>query len=91
MRVFQYEISEVDEAKVRLPLGAQVLSAGRENDKLFLCALVDPGETRTKQRIFRIAGTGDEIAEVEELDFIASVQSGGDASVLHIFERISAF
>ncbi len=91
MRVFQYEIEEVDEAKVRLPLGAQVLSAGRKNDKVFLWALIDPGETRTKHRIFRIAGTGDEIAEVKELKFIGSVQSRGGPRILDIFERISAF
>ncbi len=68
-----------------------IRSASRKNHKLSLCALVGPGETRTKQRILRIAGTGDEIAEVKELNCIASVQSGGGTGVIYIFERTFSF
>ena len=87
MRVFKYEIPQVDDAKVRLPIGAQVLTVGQQFDKLFLWALVDPGEKRTKRRTFRVAETDDEIADATELKFIGSVNLSGGLRVVHIFER----
>jgi hypothetical protein len=87
MRVFKYEIPIEDEPTVRLPRGAGILSVGQQNGGLFLWALVDPSVTETERRVFRIAGTGHEIAEAEGLSFIGTVFMCGSALVFHIFER----
>lgn len=87
MRVFKYEIPIADQPLVRLPLGAQILSVGQQSDQLFLWAMVDPAEMRTKHHAFRVAGTGHEIADVDELKFLGTVQIDGGCTVLHVFER----
>ena len=88
MRVFKYEIPVADESFVRLPLGAQILSVGQQNDQMFLWALVNPDEQRTERRNLRVAGTGHELTEVKELKFIGTVHIYG-ALVFHVFERAS--
>jgi hypothetical protein len=90
MRVFKYLIPVDDEPTVRLPLGARILSVGQQNGVMFLWALVNPGEQRTERRTLRVAGTGHEIADVDELQFIGTVHMHGGALVFHIFERVSA-
>jgi hypothetical protein len=87
MRVFKYEIPIADESKIRLPIGAQILSVGQQNKGIYLWALVDPGEQRTKQHIFRIAGTGHEIADMAEWKFIGTVMMYDGALVFHVFEH----
>lgn len=87
MRVFKYEIKAVDEPKMRLPFGALILSVGAQGGKMFLWALVNPSEQRTKQHVFRVAGSGHEIADVQKLRFIGTVHMHSGS--LHVFERIS--
>ncbi len=91
MRVFKYEIPLADEPLVRLPIGARILSVGQQNDRLLLWAMVDPVEMRTRRHIFRVAGTGHEIADVSELKFLSSIQIEDGCTVLHIFEREEIF
>lgn len=91
MRVFKYKIPIEDQPLVRLPLGAQILSVGQQNDQLLLWAMVDPAEMRTKRHTFRVAGTGPEIAEVNELKFLGTVHIDDGCTVLHVFEREEIF
>ena len=85
-RVYKYELPVRDVATIRLPKGADWLSVGCQQDELFLWCLVDPSETDTTERTFRIAGTGHDLAHNKNWDFIGSVMMHGGTLVFHIFE-----
>jgi hypothetical protein len=86
MKVFKYEIVAEDSPTVQLPVGAEILSVGQQNNKMFLWALVDTDEKVMEQHEFRVAGTGHEIKDAGFMDFIGTVQMYDGALVFHVFE-----
>jgi hypothetical protein len=88
MRIYKYWLYPLaDEVSVRMPYGAKILHVYEQNEQVALWALVDPSEARFQKREFRIAGTGHEIADVENKHYIGTVHMNGGALVFHVFEE----
>lgn len=85
-RVYKYELPLMDLATIRLPKEAQVLSVGEQRGNLFIWALVDADETETRERTFRIAGTGHNLNLDYHDRFIGTVLMHNASLVFHIFE-----
>lgn len=82
--VHKYKISP---KPIILPRGAQVLYAGIQAEEFFIWALVDLDETEMVERSFDVWGTGCEIEEYPNVDFVSTVFEG--PFVWHIFEVLS--
>lgn len=81
--IYKYQIKRIAPA-IKLPLGSQVLRAGIQNREVFIWALVNLDETEFVEREFAVWGTGWEIEEYPNVDFISTVFEG--PYVWHIFE-----
>lgn len=69
---------------VEMPKGAEVLSAGVQDDEIVIWALVSPGRELT-QRKFAVFGTGHEVTEdVSAGGLVNTVFMG--SLVFHVFE-----
>lgn len=55
MKIYKYPI----DSPLKLPLGAEILSANIQREEFFVWALVDPEETEMIERDIRVLGTGD--------------------------------
>ena len=84
-----------DTPTVWLPKGAKIIKADEQNDSirenqlLFLWAVIDDEEKENEERKFRIAGTGHPLGESYNLEPISSILTAGDFLVWHIFEVLS--
>lgn len=76
-----------DDFSLRMPEGAEVLSAGFQGQKLMVWALVDPTKP-LELRNFHIAGTGHPIEENEsvEMVFVGTVFLSIPFLVFHVWE-----
>lgn len=81
--IYKYKISRI-KPEIKLPLGAEVLYAGAQAGEFYIWALVDLSETEMVERSFAVWGTGWEIEEYPNVDFISTVFEG--PFVWHIFE-----
>lgn len=81
--IYKYQIKPSDPG-IKLPLGSQVLHADTQNGEFFIWALVNLDETEFVEREFAVWGTGWEIEEYPNVDFISTVFEG--PYVWHIFE-----
>lgn len=90
-RVYKYPLRFADFTSVKMPKDACVLTVQYQGTRITLWALVN-SETEhvTRERVFRIAGTGHDLAEdAEVLSYIGTVQQPvGGSYVWHIFEII---
>ena len=85
LTVYKYAIPFTDEFKLRLPAGAQPLSAGEQHGEIQMWALVDPAAP-SMERMFRLAGTGHPIDHAPgALLFVGTVQLR-NGLVFHLFE-----
>lgn len=84
-KVFKYEVPIVGDGRVKLPIGAQILSAKIINRKLTFWARVDP-QMESEERTFPVFGTGYAISSELKLKFIETVFV--DNLVFHVFERV---
>ena len=86
MKIFKYKLELSDYPTLTLPKDAKILSVQIQKGILCLWALVDTSAP-IEQRKFRLAGTGHPIKEnLDELQFIDTIQSHEGALVFHIFE-----
>jgi hypothetical protein len=86
--VYKFEIQP--EHTLRLPKGSGILSVGVQGDKMFLWALVDPrNEVVSEERRIEVYGTGHEIPNPGDLEFIGTLIMYGGFLVFHVFERVS--
>lgn len=90
--IWKYGLKVADEQTVKLPKGAQILTAQNQGDGLSPClwALVDPEkQSVTEPRIIETFGTGHEIDDAPPVmrSYIGTYQLHGGALVFHVFER----
>lgn len=85
--VWKYEIPGTDRFTLELPKGARLLSIQPQGNQVCLWALVDPAQPK-EARLFRLAGTGHPIEELDRLTFVATFQIHGGALVFHVFEYL---
>lgn len=84
-RVYKYPFEfGGDEFEIPMPKGAKPLNFQFQFDTLCVWALVDP-EAPMVARKFRIAGTGHDIENADELTYVGSVQMQGGALIFHLF------
>ena len=86
LKVFKYSVLFDDYFIIDLPLRAKILNVDMQGSKLVLWALVNP-EFPTKERRFRLAGTGHLIEEdTTQLEYINSFKMQGGTFIFHVFE-----
>jgi hypothetical protein len=85
MVIWKYELSITAMQEIEVPLGAKVLSAKMQDQRLCLWAMVDPNEQRIRMPI-EIIGTGHKTSNCCSREFIDTVIDG--PFVWHIFRRI---
>lgn len=83
-RIFKYDLQITDEQVVEMPVGAKILTAQFQYEKLVLWAIVDDNPEK-KNRKIRIVGTGHPFSDYELL-YITTVQQYEGKLVWHIFE-----
>ncbi len=87
--IWKFTLRETDIQSVKMPRGAEVLTAQFQGDILCLWAIVDPAKP-TDERTFEIFGTGNPFPIGMGVDrkFIATVQEPNRPLVWHVFERL---
>lgn len=84
--IWKFKLELGNRTKVTMPLGSRVISVSNQQNDLVIWALVTPNKLLTT-KTFRIAGTGHDLEEDEEMVFIGTVQMPV-GFVWHIFELI---
>lgn len=79
--IYKYELNA---GVVGLPKGAQILTIQVQNGLPYIWALIDTEVTITEFRWFAIVGTGQEITQEYEYNYLATFQQ--DIFVWHVFE-----
>ncbi len=90
LTVRKYRLGLVDDQRIALPEGAEILHVGEQDTpfELVLWALVDP-ERNNADRYFSIAGTGRPVSlQGGRLIHVSTVQAS-NGLVWHVFERVS--
>lgn len=84
MRIFKYTLDVTDTQIRHIPEGAKFLTAQRQHGNISVWAQIDPGAALVS-REFYVVGTGHERADVNDADYIGTVQSYEGNLVFHIF------
>lgn len=84
--VFKYPLTVTDVATVRLPRNAEILCVQAQHDQPCLWAAVNPNEVATEDRKIRLAGTGHNLGDPENLRYLGTFQVLDGTFVGHVFE-----
>ena len=87
--IWKYEIPVEDEFMLRLPRGAQFLSAQAQSGTPQSWWLVDSTAPMQK-RHFRCHGTGHPVKSADGLAYLGTFQISGGSLVFHLFEIVQA-
>lgn len=87
--IWKFSIMVEDSQTVEMPIGAQILSVGMQDENARIWALVDPSAHKEK-RLFELFGTGHPIPSGDGIErkFIGTLFIYGSSLVFHLFERI---
>lgn len=88
MHILKYTLQITDVQTLFLPLGATPLTVQMQHGMPQLWALVDPASVVTEARLFRVYGTGHDIADALTMLYLATVQDA-NGFVWHIFEDLT--
>lgn len=84
--IWKFRLAITDQQTVKMPKGAQILSAQVQHESVCLWALADSG-AEPEERQIEIHGTGNPIGH-QRLSFIGTVQTAGGSLVWHVFEAL---
>lgn len=84
-KIFKYPIEVTDEQVVLLPTGAKILTIQSQGDIPCIWALVDPTAPRNEAVNIRIHGTGHDVPDSENLEYVNTFQMMGGRLVFHSF------
>lgn len=88
MIIYKYEIPIKDEFVIDLPDHSRILTFQMQNDRPFIWCLVNPYRQIIEQK-FKLYGTGQQIFDVNNLDYIGTVQwlehLCGNTFIWHLF------
>lgn len=84
-RVFKYPIETEDRQNIQIHKGYQILTVDTQNEKPCIWALVDD-EAPIIVASIRTHGTGHEVYEPDNLQYIGSYQLLKGRLVFHVFE-----
>jgi len=85
-KIHKYVLPLEDHSRALMPVGAEVLSAHEQDDKVCVWALIDPAQNQNQTRTFVIVGTGATMEYHDQLRFIDTVHLYEGSLVLHVFE-----
>lgn len=84
--VWKYKIEFEFPTIHQIPAGGKVLSFQEQHNELQLWVLVNP-DMKLETREFYCFATGEPIEDVEQFDYIGTIQLGEESFVVHLFER----
>lgn len=82
--IWKFTLARASLSPVTMPIGAEILHVGVQENDICFWAKVDP-KAKTETRLFGIYGTGWDIPNDTESEYVGTVQQG--SFVWHIFER----
>jgi hypothetical protein len=85
--IYKYEINIGADTTIEMPIGAVVLSAHEQNDRVFVWAIVDTTTNAKTKRHFKVFGTGHPIERWNRMRYIGTAFCAGGALVWHVFEE----
>lgn len=89
--IWKYPLQVLDQVAVSLPLGSRVLTVQEQHGKPCLWAQVDDEERITRERTFRIIGTGNPFpAQCGPLSYVGTFQLLDGDLVFHVYEEFNA-
>jgi hypothetical protein len=80
--IYKYDVPMLDTVTMMMPVGAEVLSVGVQDGRIYLWAVVET-TAPAMSRVFYVCGTGNPL-NVGNARFIGTVQM--DYFVWHVFE-----
>jgi hypothetical protein len=83
LTVYKYDIPLKGRFTLELPRGAKILAFMAQHDTPGIWALLDP-EQLPQTRVFRLVGTGHQVGDQEQLDYLGSCVTR--FFVWHLFE-----
>lgn len=86
--IHKQELRLIDKQTLRLPKGAKVLSVDNQNERImvwYLFGIPEDGSVELEQVTFRIIGTGHQIEDNFQGEFIWSVITQDSRFVWHVF------
>ena len=83
-KIFKYHLPEI-ETTIELPEGYKILSLHEQKGNVYVWVLVDPNITTFKKATFKIFGTGQEINNVDNMDYVGTVFLDNGMFVFHVF------
>jgi len=86
-KVWKYPIHTAQEV-ISMPVESEILSAGAQGDQIFLWAKVDDSHRAYEAREIIVAGTGHNLPEGVDLEFLGTVQMP-NGLVFHVFEVLN--
>lgn len=87
IKVFKYKLRPVAVLFVEMPVSAQILSVGVQDDEIVLWALLPNSDSPTRPRSISVVGTGWVIPNHIDLrTFIGTVQIPSNGLVFHVFD-----
>lgn len=86
--IYKYTIDPSTE-RVRMTLGAEIISVHEQHGQICLWAIVDQEEKRTESREFAIYPTGEPILNFEYRKYVGTVYLNNASLVFHVFEVIA--
>jgi hypothetical protein len=88
--IYKYPISNTDKQTIQMPRGALILTAGMQENDIYLWAQVYDNNPMADRQI-EIIGTGFPIEENEAIGYLSYINTVFDgAFVWHIFERLQS-
>lgn len=83
--VYKYELKVVDNQKLILPIGSEILSVQEQYDKIVLYALVDDEKDEMENYNIIIHGTGHDANDVADSFYIDTVKLLDGDLMFHVF------
>ena len=82
--IWKYQLKMVDDQKIEMPLGSQILSVQVQHGEPCMWVAVRPDQP-TVSRSIRIAGTGHHLPGWSANNFVGTFQLAGGQLVFHVF------
>lgn len=87
MKIYKYEVPITENPTINMEVGAKILSFQIQRGKPVIWALVNPNAP-TEERWFTLVGTGMDLPEYGDLEFIGTIQMESGDLVWHLFEEM---
>ncbi len=85
--VWKFPLRAQGKQSLYMPLGAKILSVGPQGEHICLWADVDTEANPMPRDIF-VFGTGHEMPEGDQFNYLGTAHLMGGSLVLHVFERL---